>query len=253
MDGSGHVMANWVDIKDYAGMLQINVDYDFRLDSNGKDPDKYSATLRSYHKALWSKPLPGGEMFELDDSTPGVYLHHKSALGEFFLSSDSVIPTFAKWKRYSHIISQITEDDRNYFHHIGYTIGGMVIFPSNRVDGLPTMNGERGFNRKIVDRFDLTLECIRRHYLGDASPMSSTLSRYREFFSLFTDFRGYVEFFLLDGLVASDYSKVNFFTPFDDFGSPLPQTLEEYIAYRENTIVFITGRNQRIEELSLNG
>ena len=27
----------------------------------------------------------------------GVYLHHRSELGEFFLSSDSVIPTFTRW------------------------------------------------------------------------------------------------------------------------------------------------------------
>ena len=26
----------------------------------GKDPDAHSPTLRRYHKALWSKPLPNG-------------------------------------------------------------------------------------------------------------------------------------------------------------------------------------------------
>ena len=65
-----------------------------------------------------------------------------------------------------------------------------------------TINGARGCNRKIGDRFDLTLECIRRHYQREESPLSRTLSSYREFFELFGDFRGYVEFFLLQDLVA---------------------------------------------------
>ena len=53
---------------------------------------------------------------------------------------------------------------------------------------------------------DLTLECIRRHYLGDpVTPLGETLGRYREFFDLFDDFRGYVDFFLLQVLVTDDY------------------------------------------------
>jgi hypothetical protein len=36
----------------------IDITFDFRLDTpNGKDPDSFSATLRRYHKLLWSKPL----------------------------------------------------------------------------------------------------------------------------------------------------------------------------------------------------
>ncbi len=36
-------------------------------------------------------------MFDLDTTTSGAYLHHRSDLGEFFLASDSVIPTFTRW------------------------------------------------------------------------------------------------------------------------------------------------------------
>ena len=53
---------------------------------------------------------------------------------------------------------------------------------------------------------DLTLECIRRHYLGQASPLSETLTRYGDFFALFGDFRDYVQFFLVNDLVTNDYS-----------------------------------------------
>ena len=75
----------------------IDITFDFRNDTpRGKDPDSFSPTLRRYHKRLWSKPLPVGANFDLSDSTSGIYLHHQSAVGEFFLSSDTVIPSFRK-------------------------------------------------------------------------------------------------------------------------------------------------------------
>ena len=47
--------------------MQIDTSFDFRNDSNGKDPDAYSPTLRKYHRFLWSKQLPIGERLELED------------------------------------------------------------------------------------------------------------------------------------------------------------------------------------------
>ena len=43
----------------------IDITFDFRSDSKGKDPDAYSPTLNAYHRALWSKELPNGEVMEL--------------------------------------------------------------------------------------------------------------------------------------------------------------------------------------------
>jgi hypothetical protein len=54
---------------------------------------------------LWSKPLPSGAAFDLDDATPGVYLHHRSDVGEFFLARDSVIPTFTRWAAMQPIVT----------------------------------------------------------------------------------------------------------------------------------------------------
>jgi len=51
-------------------MGRIDTSYDFRTDAGGKDPDLFSATLRRYHRKLWSKPLPSGAMFDLVDTTP---------------------------------------------------------------------------------------------------------------------------------------------------------------------------------------
>ena len=62
--------------------MVIDIAFDFRSDAKGRDPDSHSPTLRSYHRLLWSKPLPSGASFDLSDTTPGVYLHHRSGLGE---------------------------------------------------------------------------------------------------------------------------------------------------------------------------
>lgn len=130
---------------------------------------------------------------------------------------------------------------------IGYTIGGMMVFPGQRVGRQMTINGARGFHPRIKDRFDLTVECIRRHDINEASPLSDTLGRYADYFQLFGDFRGYVEFFLLQDLVTADCSAVKFFSPFENFNSsPVPDTLAAYAAYRELAIGFIEARNQRI-------
>jgi hypothetical protein len=225
---------------------QIDIAFDFRSDTpTGKDPDAHSPTLRKYHRRLWSKPLPSGVVFELN--ARHVYLHHRSKVGEFFLSSDTVIPTFSRERRISHIINQTPTEEQDAFNAIGYTIGGMMLFPGNRIGGKMTINGARGFHPKIKDRFDLTVECIRRHYRDEHSPLSDTLARYAGFFGLFGNFQGYVEHFLLQDLVTVDCSAVRFFMPFADFTtSPLPETVEVFRAYRELAIDFIKARNHRI-------
>jgi hypothetical protein len=212
-----------------------------------RDPDTYSPTLRQYHKLLWSKILPSGRLFNLDDSVRGVYLHHSSELGKFFLCSDSVVATFTRWNSMRHITALFTEEENEAFRRISYTIGGMMVFPGNRIDGKQTINGARGLNRKIADRFDLTLECIRRHYLIQRSPLSETLARYSKFFALFNDFSGYVEFFMLQDLVTDDCSAVRFFMSFDDFDTPsVPRDADSYKDYRQLSIEFIEARNCRI-------
>jgi len=226
----------------------LDISFDVRVDTPpGKDPDAFSPTLRRYHKHLWSKKLPNGELFELDDAYPNAYLYHKSFLGEFFLASDSVIPTFTKEARISHILSQAPLEVREEFLRISYTIGGMMVFPGNLVGRKMTINGARGFHPRIKDRFDLTMECVRRQYGNEKSPLTDTLARYKDFFSLFGAFQGYVEFFLLQDLVVADCSAVRFFTSFDNFTtSPLPETVEAYEAYRRLAIAFIQSRGVRI-------
>lgn len=221
----------------------IDVSFDFRDDTPpGRDPDSLSPTLRAYHRLLWSKPLPDGTVFELDDTTRGSYLHHKSKLGEFSLASDGVVASY----RYLPMV-QAEAWKLQEFLHIGYTIGGMMLWPGNQVDGKWTINQARGCQWQIRDRFDITLECIRLYYLGEWSPIRDVFARYSDFFKLFGDFRGFIEFFLLQDAVTVDCDAVIFCAPFDDFTTPaMPQTMPEYREYRQRAITFIEARNRRI-------
>jgi hypothetical protein len=203
--------------------------------------------LHRYHQMLWSKPLGTGVRFELQDARPKGYLRHRSELGEFFLSSDSVIPSFRKERSLSSTFARIPAEEQVTFVGMTYTIGGMMLFPSNVVDRGMTINGARGFHPRIKDRFDLTVECIRRHYKGERSPLSDTLSRYKSFFGLFENFRAYVDFFLLQDIVTDDYSTVRFHAPFTGFDKPaVPADLDAYLCYRQLATLFIAARNHRI-------
>ena len=228
-------------------MSIIDINFDVYSDTpKDKDPDRYSATLRRYHQILWSKPLPNGERFDLDYGTSGL-LHHKSKLGEFLLSSDSIGHTYSKVKSMSHIVDQIPSEEINSFFSICSTIGGYILFPSRQVDKKMTINADRGWNKSIKDRFDLTLECIRRFYINENSPLSDTLQRYALFFGLFQDFKGYTDYFLLQDLVEENYLAIKFLRTFNGFYSPpLPNNVKEYLSYKENMMDFVRARNQRM-------
>lgn len=231
----------------------LDVTFDFRRDSAGRDPDTFSPSLRRYHKALWSRPLPGGLPFELVDATPGgPYLAHRSAKGEFLLGSDSVVPTFSEGGRLWLKFRALTDEEQVAFETLTYTIGGMMLFPANKVGRHTTINGARGLHPRIRDRFDLTVECIRRQYRKEPHPLSAALGRYEDFFALFEDFRGFVDFFLLQDLVSEDYSHVSFFLPLQDFAMPAtPSSAEAYRTYWRHAVDFVEARNRRLSALQV--
>src|SRR5581483_3206334 len=174
-----------------ASSLAVDTAFDFRTDATGPDPDSSSSTLRRYHQLLWSKPLPGGASFDLSATTPGQYLYHHSDLGEFRLTSDAVMATLTRRPAVLRYIEQLADDEIERFATIAYTIGAMMVFPGNQIGGRWTINQARGCHGSICDRFDLTLECIRRHYLGwndpggaggSKNPLGPTLARYADFF-----------------------------------------------------------------------
>ena len=227
----------------------VDTSFDVRTDAGGRDPDGYSKTLRRYHRLLWSKPLPGGALFDLDAD-----LHHKSALGEYWLASDAITHTYstgARPPRLAEAVRQAPPTEVTAAYDLGCTVGAYLVFPYPvEVDGKrrQSINQARGLHPKISDRFDLTLECIRRHYQAGVSPLTNALAPYADFFALFGDFRGYVDHFLLNDLVDDGYTTLNFFTDFDDFArSPLPAaSVAEYREYLRRSMHFIRARNERI-------
>lgn len=226
--------------------VKIDLDFNVYSDSNGGDPDSKSPTLRSYHQMLWSKSLPNGRTFDLVKKS-GAYLYHKSELGEFYFGSDAITHSYRNQKSKQWLINQLPKDIRNQLFNAGATIGSYILFPNKRITGNYTINQARGINPYIDDRFDLTLECIRLFYLELQSPLYETLKRHEDFFSLFDNFLGYVNHFLLNDLVDENQN-IFFYLPFDNFKSkPKFADVNDYLIYRENVLRFIKARNRRID------
>ena len=101
---------------------------------------------------------------------------------------------------------------------------------------------------KICDRWDLTLECIRRYYAGEPTPLDKALDKSSDFFKLFVDFKGYVDFFLLQDCVDEDYN-VKFWLNTPLFVSmPMPQNLDEYYIWIDSQLDFVEKRGKRIKD-----
>ena len=223
-------------------LRDIDIHFDFRTDTRpGKDPDCDSKTLRAFQQLLWSKPLPNGEVMKIEiergylkwkdiwfgsDSITASFLHGRFPLRKKIESR----PDYVQWK-----------DD---YWHKTYTIGGEIIFPMVRW----SMNQARGCSVKICDRWDLTLECIRRFYAGESSPLDRALDKSANFFALFEDFKGYVDFFLLQDCVDKDYN-VKFWLDTPLFVSmPMPKDFVEYDKWIYSQLDFVAKRGKRIAD-----
>lgn len=243
----------------------INVNFDFTKDTpcfwNGYwekdpllgsspiDPDVSSKVLQNYHKLLWSKPLPNGQTMELIAGNSYNYL----VWNEFRFGSDSIIASF-RYKKYRYMIEQVKNSLPNYhefmenYIHKSYTIGGEIIFPKRRGG----INQSRGCNPYICDRWDLTLECIRKFYNNEHSPLYDVLLADKNFLDLFIDFKGYVDFFFLQNCVSQDYCRVNFWLEDGELEKyPFPKTIESYFLWIDKQLLFVKLRNKRINEFIL--
>ena len=242
----------------------IDVQFDFTSDSpgywdgywdrndglgyGGSDPDNASPTLQRYHQILWSKKLPNGEIMDLKTGSGPYYLTWK----DFRFASDAIIVSF-RYQKYRYMIDQVIEkvsDYKSYYEDMtrrAYTIGGTIIFPKHP----SSMNQNKGTNALISDRWDLTLECIRRYYSGEDSPMYNTIVKDKDFYDLFVNFKGYVDFFFLQDCVSDDYSCVDIWCGSSDFSeSGLPKTIDDYFEFIDKEFVFLNNRSRRIKEYS---
>lgn len=242
--------------------MKIDTSIDFTLDTpsywekfwdvreglgvGGGDPDAQSKTLRLYNKALWSRKLPCGEKMELQCGTGANYL----MWNDFRFGSDSIFASF-RYNKYRYMLDEVQKAVSDYrsfvenYLHKSYTIGGMMIFPKHS----GSINQIRGTNHKVCDRWDLTLECIRRYYNNEDSPLYTTLVKDENFFDLFVDFKRFVDYFFLQDCVSEDYSTVKLWIENGNFKeNPLPKTVNEYLKWIERQLDFVDKRNRRISE-----
>jgi hypothetical protein len=242
----------------------IDPDLDFAsYYRNGGDPDRDCERLYVWHRALWGRVVPGVGPFELDilyDRGYGIRLRTADG-AEFWLGSDGIIPTWSPpgWtKRFApDLVAEIAKDAGD-FYRVASTIGAYIVFPRNRAGQTGwTINQSRGMRSSIADRFDLTLECIRRHYSdpGAANPLGERLAYYDDFFALFRGFDTYVRFFLLDDLVDEARDAVRSLVtgnPLMNFSLPaFARSAVEYGEYSQRSIAFVTARNDRIRQLGV--
>ena len=214
------------------------------LGIGGGDPDSLSKSLQLYHQTVWSRNLPCGETMALQRGTGPNYLTWKN----FRFGSDSIIVSF-RYEKYRYMLDEVQKVVSNYksfvedYLHRSYTIGGMMIFPKHA----GSINQAKGTSPKLRDRGDLTLECIRRHYCNEESPISKALARDKDFFDLFVDFKGFVDYFFLQDCVSPDCSSVKIWVGNADFNEdPLPKTVDEYLLWISQQMDFLEKRNGRI-------
>jgi hypothetical protein len=227
----------------------VDTAYDFRSEiAMGGDPDRDSVTLRRYHQLLWSKQTPSGTQVVLADRPDGLFLHPgylgKATGAEVLWSSDAIANSWVHWLRPSmaDIIREVPKDFIDEYYARTCT----------QIDGKPTINQARGTNTsQIADRIDLSLECVRLYYACQPSPLNDqrndTLSRYAEFFELFVNFKGFIDFWLLQDLVSSDYENVNFLLPFQGFLQPaVAGNIDAWTEFTGASMKFFAARNARI-------
>jgi hypothetical protein len=232
---------------------------------NSRDADRYSMRLRQSHSVLWSKELLDGNMLTLQPNDAGwldVSSPHSLTSTGIRLSSDTIATPHERYEsRDMHLLwGALPAAVRTHYKRRFYTIGGFLVFPRRR----DSINVSRGRIFTIQDRFDLTLECIRRYYSGEtdasANPLGAVLLADAEFFELFgrgaAGFAFYTKFFHLDGLVVD--GEVRTFDDVDggswDFtGSPLPTTPETYRQYLDNVVRFVDERNGSIKQTMRHG
>ena len=215
------------------------------------DADRDSRRLTQWHRRLWSKSLPSGEIVAWSIEPAGS-LTFQGPRGVVRVSSDTLATSHSRYARLgmSELWAELSDGEQERYERAFYTIGGFIVFPVRP----QSLNQSRGTRSSIADRFDLTLECIRQHYLGEpGSPLADVLEVDRDYFRLFGEgldgFVGFVDFFHLQDLVAD--GSIRWCDDFEgdrwDFDAPpLPRDGAAHRGYLDNVARFVDLRNARI-------
>lgn len=187
-----------------------NGEYDYKTYShesnqfNGlkyKDPDAFSSLLYKYHKLLWNKELPSGEILNIKSF--GNYHLHCDGIGR--LSSDFIGPSSAWAKR-----KGISNEDIGLYLKKTRTIGGHLIWPVIKATKNKTINQARGGSSGFYDRIDLTLIDLKKYYYNEDCKLKDEFDASKDWFKLFGTFENFIDFFLLQDFVDIEYKVLQF-------------------------------------------
>lgn len=183
-----------------------------------RDPDAWQQELRESHRILWSRPLPNGAVWSFK-AKPKWYLKRIGPQGdeptEWSVGSDNFATTHTN--ALPALAAAIPRYESGHLHDF-CTIGGYIVFPNGRTQTRATkaparkwtLNQAKGCERRISDRFDLTLEAIRLYFAGSVerkkNPIGDVLDAYGWFFDCFGQgvdgFNAYVDYFFLTPMVS---------------------------------------------------
>lgn len=250
---------------------------------------------------FWSKTASAWELNRRNDND--------SNDKKFRLGSDSFISIYWAWKNMQEIVKDVssniaetieyiqfkkgveqldkrTKENRCYdeswkqnnpvklfiwrYLQISNTIGGFIVFPRYSPNSINIRRGRK--NGTIKDRFDLTLECIRRYYVvpKEYNPLFTNIyDADKDFFDMFGDgiegFKNYIDFFCLQDWVNDKYEVLDLLgdtatTPLDadktwkdnkiipyDFDED--EQVKRWWNLYSNLMYRLEKRNKRIEEI----
>ena len=244
------------------------------------DPDSFSEILYDFFAELWNLSKPPFNVKKIWNGNAWKLV----GTGNYNLrlGTDSIMSIY--WHRIDmrKFISELIKSKNNDFRIFireylqkANTLGGFVLFPRRRIQSI---NQRRGTNSLIGDRFDLTLECIKRYYEEikksekdiNYNPLFGGLNtdyikEDKAFFDLFgkgkTGFEKYAEFFCLNKSYGQkqnwvkDGQVLNLLNnqPLDDydFGNRNNVLLTEnnWWTFYRNIINRLDARNEQIKEV----
>ena len=232
------------------------------------DPDAFSEILYDYFAEIWNLNYPNSKVKKIWNGNAWELIGIKDNF--LRLGTDSIMSIY--WHRFNmrEFIIKLIEGKKYDFQIFireylkkANTIGGFVLFPRH----IQSINQRRGTNSQIDDRFDLTLECIKRYYTNreksetesNYNPLSSVLKNDATFFDMFgkgeAGFKNYAEFFCLNESWVENGQVLNLMNnePLDNWDfkkEPLPQNLEEWWwKFYENIMSRLDARNEQIKNL----
>lgn len=169
-----------------------------------KDADAYCKILYSDLNVLFGRLL-----------SKKLFVNNVNSLrlsdGVIRYSSDYIGPS-RHWAK----INEISDEDIGRSILLCRTIGGHMLWPVHKV---PTINTARGGKSSFFDRIDLTLYEIKRYYEGKTFcafdgkrslwNVISSGNDERAFFSMFTDFKNFIDTFYLNSFVNDKYEVIS--------------------------------------------